>query len=119
MLAIKLRRIGKKRQPSYRIVAAEKRSKPHNRGVEDLGWLNPLLKKNEIKKERVLHWLKMGAQPTPTVHNLLAREGIITDKKIPVHKKAKQSKEGKATGEVKPAAAPAAGAEAKKEEVKI
>ena len=50
MLAIKLKRIGKKHQPSYRIVVAEKRSKLNGRYVEDLGWLNPGANELNIKK---------------------------------------------------------------------
>lgn len=93
MLAIKLRRIGKKHQPAYRMVVAEKRGKPHATGVEDLGWYNPLQKKFELKRERIEYWLRVGAQPTDTVHNLLVRAGVASGAKVPVHKKPK-AKEG-------------------------
>ena len=78
MLAIKLQRIGKKHQPSYRVVVAEKRSKMAAPPVEDLGSYNPFTKGINIQKERVLHWITMGAQPTTTAHNLLVKEGVIT-----------------------------------------
>jgi small subunit ribosomal protein S16 len=78
MLAIKLQRIGKKHQPSYRLVVAEKRSKMLAPPVEDLGSYDPRTKATTVKKERVLHWVKMGAQPTITAHNLLVKEGAIT-----------------------------------------
>ena len=78
MLAIKLQRIGKKHQPSYRVVVAEKRSKMAAPPVEDLGSYNPFTKATTVKKERVLHWVKMGAQPTVTAHNLLVKQGTIT-----------------------------------------
>ena len=78
MLAIKLQRIGKKHQPSYRLVVAEKRSKMLAPPVEDLGAYDPRTKATTIKKDRVSHWVKMGAQPTTTAHNLLVKEGAIT-----------------------------------------
>lgn len=93
MLAIKLKRIGKKHQPSFRVVVAEKRSKLGGRYVEDIGWFNPKTDEFNVKKERVAHWLKNGAQPTDTVHNLLIKSGVITGSKIPVHKKKKVEKE--------------------------
>lgn len=84
MLAIKLQRIGKKHQPSYRVVVAEKRSKMLAPPVEDLGSYDPRTKATTVKNERVLHWIKMGAQPTITAHNLLVREGAITGAKLAV-----------------------------------
>ena len=84
MLAIKLQRIGKKHQPSYRVVVAEKRSKMASPPVEDLGSYNPFTKATTVKKERVLHWVAMGAQPTVTANNLLIKEGVITGVKIAV-----------------------------------
>lgn len=84
MLAIKLQRIGKKHQPSYRVVVAEKRSKMLAPPVEDLGSYDPRTKATTIKKERVSHWVKMGAQPTVTAHNLLVKEGAIMGAKFAV-----------------------------------
>lgn len=95
MLAVKLQRIGKKHQPSYRLIVQEKREKLGGRYAEDLGWYNPLDKKHEFKKERVEYWLKVGAKPTPTVHNLLIKTGIISGSKMPVHKTAKKTEEVK------------------------
>ncbi len=89
MLAIKLKRIGKKHQASFRVIVAEKRSKMQGRYVEDLGWLNPRSKEFNIKKERALYWLKNGAQPTDTVYNLLIKSKIMSGLKRPVHKKKK------------------------------
>lgn len=93
MLAIKLRRIGKKHQPSFRMIVAEKRSKLQGRFVDDLGWLNPKTKEFKINKERVDYWLKNGAQPTDSIHNLLVKNKIISGSKRPVHKKSKKSQE--------------------------
>jgi len=89
MLAIKFKRIGKKHQPSYRIIVAEKRSKMGGDCVEDLGWYDPISKKFEIKKERIIYRLKTGAQPTASIHNLLVKAGVIEGKKLAVHKKKK------------------------------
>lgn len=100
MLMLKLKRVGKKHQASYRLVVDEKRSKLLGENIEDLGWYNPNTKKHELKKERILYWIKIGAQPSDTVHNLLIKVGIIEGKKIAVHKKSKNS-------EVKSEAAPA------------
>ena len=104
MLAIKLKRIGKKHQPSYRLIVTEKRHKLVGRYVEDLGWFNPLLNKKEFNAERIAHWLKIGAQPTDTVHNLLVTAGLIKAAKRQVHKKTKKA-DAKAAAEPAKAAA--------------
>jgi len=75
MLAIKLKRVGKKRQPSYRVVVQPKRSKVRGNYVEDLGWYNPTTKEIKISAVRAAHWIKCGAQPTATVSNLLKKQG--------------------------------------------
>ena len=78
MLTIRLTRKGKKNQPFFRVVVTDKkRSAKGGRAVEILGYVNPLTKKKSLKKERILHWLKNGAQPSATVHNLLVSEKII------------------------------------------
>lgn len=87
MLAIKLQRIGKKHQPSYRLVVAEKRSKMAAPPVEDLGAYNPATKAAAFNADRVAHWVKMGAQPTTTVHNLLVAKGIFSTPTRPVKMK--------------------------------
>ena len=67
------------------MVVAEKKSKLQGKDVEDLGWVNPHAKKFELNKERATHWLKVGAQPTSTVHNLMVRAGILREQKVAVH----------------------------------
>ncbi len=84
MLAIKLQRIGRRHQPHYRVVVAERRSKLGAPPVEDLGSYNPMTKTFTIKTERAAHWLKIGAQPTVTVHNLFVKQGLTKEAKIPV-----------------------------------
>lgn len=93
MLAIKLKRVGKKHQATFRVVVAEKRSKLRGRFIEDLGWLNPHTKSSEIKNDRVKYWISVGAKPTPTVYNLLISLSVVKGKKIPLHKKPKKKKE--------------------------
>ena len=111
MLAIKLQRIGKKHKPSYRVVVAERRSKLIGPPVEDVGFFDPFTKMASLKKERLLHWVKMGAQPTRTVHNLLVKEGVLKEPKmaVPMKKKAATAEapqEGAAAPAVAKAEAP-------------
>ena len=79
MLRIRLTRTGKKRQPSYRIVVADKRSQRDGRIVEHIGFYNPLRDPAEyrIKEARALHWLSVGAQPTDAVRRLLEKQGTL------------------------------------------
>lgn len=80
--------------------------------MEILGFYNPITKKSNIKKERVQYWIKNGAQPSDSIHNLLIKNKIIEGKKTPVHSK-KKAKEGEKAATVSapapatPAPAPA------------
>ena len=75
MVKIRLARFGKKKQPIYRIVAADIRARRDGRFLERVGWYNPRAKEDETKLElkidRIQHWLSVGAQPTQTVANLI------------------------------------------------
>ena len=75
---LRLRRMGKKRQPIYKIVAADVRSPRDGKFLEAIGLYNPLTNPHtvDIKEDRVMHWLKNGAQPTQTVKSLLRQKGI-------------------------------------------
>jgi small subunit ribosomal protein S16 len=79
-LAVKLRlqRMGKKKQPMYKIVAVDSRSKRDGRFIDAVGVYNPLTNPITItlKEDRIFHWLERGAQPTDTVKNLLSRRGV-------------------------------------------
>ena len=90
-MAVKLRllRMGAKKAPFYRIVAADSRAPRDGRIIELLGTYDPRTNpaKVTIKEEEVLKWLNNGAQPSDTVKNLLSKEGII--------KKFADSKSGK------------------------
>jgi len=97
MLVIRYLRIGRKNQPSFKIVVTDKRKSTRTGSfVEVLGFYNPLTKKKGIKKDRVQYWMSKGAKPSPTVYNLLIGEKIIESKKIAVHKKRK-AKKGEST----------------------
>jgi len=80
MVAIKLKMIGKKGQRSFRVIVQEGRSKLRGKFIEDLGWYNPHSNKIELKKERVLYWLGVGAQPTETVSQLIKKSQIKDQK---------------------------------------
>lgn len=96
MLAIKLKRVGKKGQGSFRIVVKEKRSKMVGRFTDDLGWFNPHTDNYQLDKEKAKHWISVGAQPTDSIHNLLVRSGVMRAGKVAVHRKKKGGEEAKA-----------------------
>ena len=76
---IRLKRMGSKRNPFYRMVVADSRSPRDRRFIEEVGTYNPVAKENQvtIKEESVLNWMKNGAQPSDTVRNILSKEGIM------------------------------------------
>ena len=76
---IRLKRVGKKKAPSYRVVVADSRSPRDGRIIENLGWDNPRVEPSaiQIDAEKALSWLKEGAQPTESVTSLLKRAGIM------------------------------------------
>ena len=76
---MRLKRMGAKKAPFYRIVVADSRSPRDGKFIENIGTYNPLLKPAEIKvnEELALAWLKKGAIPTDTVKNLLSQAGIM------------------------------------------
>lgn len=79
MVKIRLRRMGAKKAPFYRIVVADSRFPRDGRFIEELGTYNPLKNPSEINidSERALEWIKNGAQPTDTVKSLLKRAGAL------------------------------------------
>lgn len=76
---IRLARHGRKARPFYHIVAADSRSPRDGKFIEKIGTYNPMIPSNrtEIKFERALHWLQVGAEPTATVRNILQNEGVM------------------------------------------
>ncbi len=79
MVKIRLRRMGAKKNPFYRIVVADSRFPRDGRFIEEIGTYNPLTEPAEIKvdSERALNWIKSGAQPTDTVRGLLKKAGVL------------------------------------------
>ena len=81
MVKLRLKRMGKKGHPFYRIVAADSRFPRDGRFIEEIGTYDPIAKENQVKlnKESTMAWLKNGAQPTDTVRNILSNEGIMKE----------------------------------------
>lgn len=79
MVKIRLRRMGAKKAPYYRIVVADSHFPRDGRFIEEIGTYNPLAEPTEIRVnvERAQTWIKNGAQPTDTVKNLLKKTGVI------------------------------------------
>lgn len=79
MVKIRLQRHGRKKKPYYHIVAADVRAKRDGKIIEDLGRYDPVgsVTKVTLKTDRVIHWLKTGAQPTDTVRAILKKEGVM------------------------------------------
>ena len=79
MVKIRLRRMGAKKAPFYRIVVADSRSPRDGRCIEELGYYNPLSNPVEVKvdNEKAAEWIKNGAQPSETVRALLKKSGAI------------------------------------------
>jgi len=75
---IRLRRMGAKKRPFYRLVVADSRRARDGRFIETLGFYNPCVEPNELKidAERAIYWLGVGAQPSDTVQALLKRQGV-------------------------------------------
>jgi small subunit ribosomal protein S16 len=80
---IRLKRMGSKRRPFYRLIVADGRSPRDGRFIEEIGIYDPLygLDKTRIDEEKALRWLEMGAQPTETVKSLFKRVGIWDKRK--------------------------------------
>jgi small subunit ribosomal protein S16 len=79
VVKLRLRRMGAKKRPSYRIVAAESKSPRDGRFIEAIGFYDPLTNPATItlKEDRVKHWLSVGAQPTETVRDIFVRHGLM------------------------------------------
>ncbi|MBP9869592.1 30S ribosomal protein S16 [Patescibacteria group bacterium] len=95
MLTIRLSRVGKAKQPSYRLVVSEKSKDPWGDYLENLGTYNTLTKPSTVnfKADRITHWIEKGAQVSDTVWNLLVDQGIVKGEK---RLKVKLSKKRKA-----------------------
>jgi small subunit ribosomal protein S16 len=79
VVKIRLRRVGAKKQPSYRLVVADSRAPQSGRSLETIGFYNPLTEPATIKidEAKALEWLQKGAQPTDTAARLLTQAGVL------------------------------------------
>ena len=78
MVVLRLKRMGRRHRPFYRVNAMDKRAPRDGRVIEELGWCDPVKGNDEysLKNERIEYWLSVGAQPSDTVRSLLKRAGI-------------------------------------------
>ena len=76
---IRMRRMGSKRKPFYRIVVADSRMPRDGRFIEEVGYYNPLTNPAEVKLEegKIFDWLQKGAQPSDTVRSMLSKAGLM------------------------------------------
>ena len=114
-MAVKLRltRVGKTKQPQYRVIAADSRRARDGRFIEILGQYNPRTEPSTLalNEERIRYWIGVGAQPSDTVHRLLHAQGLTT-----VEPRKQATKPSRAEREAAEAAAKAA-AEAREAEI--
>jgi small subunit ribosomal protein S16 len=122
LLRIRLSRVGKKKQPSYRIVVTDQRNARDSEHLEILGHYNPLTNPATLvmNEDRAVHWLQVGARPSDTAAKILTKQGVMEKAgKEPVTWGGKQSAPGakkrkamEAAASAAPATAPAAAAPA-------
>ncbi|MBI5254741.1 30S ribosomal protein S16 [Candidatus Falkowbacteria bacterium] len=93
MVKICLKRIGKTKNPSYRVIVLDKQKDPHGRYLENLGTYDPRTKIAKLNAEAIKSWMLKGAQPSATVHNLLVTNKIIDAPKKRVSKMSKRHRE--------------------------
>ena len=76
---IRLKRMGSKKRPFYRVVVADSRSPRDGRFIETVGTYNPLTEPEQVtlKEEAIMNWLSNGAQPSDTVRNILSKQGVM------------------------------------------
>lgn len=77
MLKLRLKRAGRKRSPSYRLVIMENATRRDGRPIEELGYYNPINKEYKFDAKKIQKWLSYGVQPTETVGALLKKADII------------------------------------------
>lgn len=117
MLKIRLQRVGRKNDPSFRLIVAEHTSSPKTgKFVEKVGTYNPKTKVRAVNADRIKHWLSVGAKASGTVHNMLVTEGVISGKKVNVLPKKRPIVKEEAAPETGASAAATAVVEETKEE---
>lgn len=78
MLKLRLKRAGRKRSPSYRLVIMENTFRRDGRPIEEVGYYNPITKQYKFDADKIKKWLSYGAKPTQTVLTLLKKSEIIS-----------------------------------------
>ena len=114
MLKIRLKRLGAKKAPTYRVIVINSTTKREGRPIEELGYYNPKTKDMKLNKENAEAWIKKGAQPTDTVKYLIANckaDGSLDYKKKETVKLSKKAIAKKAAEEEAKAAEAAKAAE--------
>ena len=79
MVVLRLKRMGRRHRPFYRVNAMDKRAPRDGRVIEELGWFDPVApedKQINLKADRIKYWLSVGAQPSDTVRSLLKKSDI-------------------------------------------
>lgn len=77
MLKLRLKLIGRKGQPCYRIIVTDSRVKRDGRAIEEVGFYNPITKETHLKIDRIVSRLEKGAQPSDTVRDLLVKAKVL------------------------------------------
>ena len=122
MLKIRLKRMGAKKNPSYRIIVINSTTKREGRPVQELGYYNPKTKVMQLDKNTALDWVKKGAQPTETVAYLIKNcndDGTLNYQKketVKLSKKAQAKAQAEAEAKAKAEEEAKAAAEAPAEE---
>ena len=116
MVRIRLKRMGRRNRPFYRINAMDKRAPRDGRILENLGWYDPIAKDEDkqifVKNDRIEHWLSVGAQPTDTVKDILVKVGLYDGDKRKAEHQARFGKKMEREAAERAAAEAAAKAEA-------
>ena len=76
---IRLKRLGRRNKPFYRIIVIDSKKRRDGAAIEEVGWYDPILKKDKnfiLEEDRILHWLSQGAQPTDIVKNMMKKTGL-------------------------------------------
>ena len=99
---IRLQRVGKKHDPSFRVVLTDsKNSTKSGKFIEVLGHYDARGGKTELKKDRITHWLSVGAKTSVTLNNILVNNKVVAGKKLNAMPKKKKSKDGEKKEEAK------------------
>lgn len=115
MVRLRFARIGRRNRPFYRLHAVDSRARRDGRFIELLGWYDPLAaegKQINLNEERIKHWISVGAQPSDTVRDLLAKRNLIPTAEWEAQRAADRKRVEERKAAEAAAAAPAEGAEA-------